>query len=457
MKVIICGAGRVGHGIAQSLVREGHEVTLVDSDGDLIQSVTTELDIGGVTGHAAHPDVLRAAGAGDCEMIIAVTHFDEINMVICQVAHTLFSVTTKVARIRARAYLDKRWSDLFSRAGIPIDEPISPEIEVGNAIIQRFRTPGSIMSAEFAKGRVDIIGFDILASSPMIDTPLDQIADLFPDLTARVVGIGRHDKVYAPRSNDKLVPGDRAYVAVVDSQTARLNMLFGRDEHEARHIIIVGGGNIGLYVAERLERNRGTRVRLIERDPARADEVVAELKRTIVINGDGLDQVILEEAGVEHADFVVGLTDDDRTNLLIGNLSKRLGAARSLALVNQTALANLSRDMNVDVALDPRALTVSVILRKLRKGRILSVRTVEDGKAEILEGKISETSPLIGKPLGYDDLPDGVTAAAILRGETVLFPGRGVTAKLEDRLVVFAEPQMRTQVEKFFRVSQGVF
>ncbi|MCL4152831.1 UNVERIFIED_CONTAM: hypothetical protein GTU68_054847, partial [Idotea baltica] len=413
MKVLICGAGRVGHGIARRLARERHDITMIDENADLVEQVSTDLDVRGVCGHAAHPDVLRKAGAEDCEMIIAVTYYDEINMVICQIAHTLFSVPYKIARVRDQSYIDPAWKNIFSREGLPIDMVISPEIEVGEAILQRFRTPGAVMSASFGQGQVKLLGLEVEDDSPLLDTPLDQLKGLFPELSARVVGIGRAERIFAPRSNDVLSPGDQAYIAVLDEHAERLTTIFNRESTGVKQVIIVGGGNVGLYVAKTLEKESAIRIRLIESDEGRADVAVSELHRSIVLHGDGLNANILEEAGAASADFVIVITNDDKTNMLISNLAKRAGAKRTLALINSTELAPLARDMKIDAVLDPRALTVSQILLHMRRGRILGLQSIGDGSAEVAEGITLASSSLIGKSLGYDDLPEGVVAAAV--------------------------------------------
>ncbi len=457
MHVLICGAGRVGQGIARRLAREKHEITIIDESADLVDQVSIDLDVRGIVGHAAHPDVLKRARAADCEMIIAVTHFDEINMVICQIAHTLFSVPFKIARVRDRSYLEPAWKNIFSREGLPIDMVISPEAEVGDAILQRFRTPGTIMSANFAGGQVKLLGFELRADNPLIDVAVDQMKGLFPDLSARIIGIGRGDAIHAPRGKDVLKPGDRAYVAVLDAHASRLTSIFSTEQSRLDHVVIVGGGNVGLHVAKMLERESHIRVRLIERNAERANKAVSEVKRSIVIQGDGLNPEILAEGGVDRADFVIAITDDDKANLLISNLAKRAGAKRALALINSPELAGLASDMRVDTVLDPRALTVSQILMRMRRGRILSLQSLEDGMAEVAEGVTLETSSLIGKPLGYDDLPEGMTAAAVIRGNQVIMADDDVTVRPEDHLILFYEAEMVRSVEKFFRVNPDYF
>lgn len=457
MRVIICGAGRVGQGIARRLTREKHDIIIIDENDKLIDEVSTDLDVRGVVGHAAYPETLKRAGADDAEMIIAVTHYDEINMVICQIADALFDVPTKIARVRAQAYLDKRWKDLFSRTGLPIDMVISPEVEVGEAILQRFRSPGALVSADLAAGKLQLLGIEIDAGSPLLETALDQIEGLFPDLDARIVGIGRGDELNAPRSNDVLQAGDRAYIILRTEHAPRLNGILGRDDKELRQIVIVGAGNVGRHLARRLEKDRSVRIRVIERNEAVAEEAVSELKRSIVIRGDGLSQTILEEAGSTTADLVVALTDDDKTNLLIGNLAKSVGASRVLALVNSSDLAVLGKDMKVDAVLDPRALTVSQVLMRLRRGRIVSLHSIEDGLAEVAEGITMDTSPLIGKPIDYDALPDGITAAAIVRNDEIIFADKNVRVRSGDHLILFYEERMTRKVEQYFRVSADFF
>jgi len=457
MKVIICGAGRVGAGIAERLVRERHDITLVDADPELVDQVSTDLDVRGVAGHAAHPEVLSAAQADDCDMIIAVTYHDEVNMMICQIAHTLFAVPQRIARVRAQTYLEARWKNLFSREGVPINMTISPEIEVGNAIISRYRTPGAVMNARFADGKVQLLAIDVETDSPLVNTPLDQFEGRFPDLSARIIGIGRADRIDAPRSNDKVMPGECLYLAVLSEHISRLNDIFGKENDEPHHVTIVGAGNIGQYVASQLMRDGRTRVRIVEEDRARADEASDRLDRAVVIRGSGLERQILEEAGGQRNEYLIAVTNDDRTNLLACSLAKKAGVSRTLALVNAPDLAGLRKDLAIDAIVDPRALTVSTILTKLRRGRIVGLRSLENGQAEVIEGILSENSPLIGQALGFDSLKDGITAAILLRGGKIIFPTEAVRAQPNDQITLLFERHMTREVEKFFRVSSAFF
>lgn len=457
MQVIVCGAGRVGQGIARRLIREQHDVTLVDENPALVDQVSTDLEVRGVVGNGAHPDVLQRAGADDCEMMIAVTQHDEINMVICQVAKSIFKVQTTVARVRSKVYQDKRWKDLFSQDAIPVDLSFSPEVSVGEAIVERFRSQGAVMSAKFAEGRVQLVAIDMEKGNPLLDTNLDQIAGLFPDLSARVIGIGRGDRIQAPRSNDTLQKGERAFIAVLSSHLPRLNAILGREEKDSRLVTIIGAGNVGVYVADALTRLPGVRVRIVEQDEARANAAAQALRRAVVIRGDGLNPDVLEEAGGSRSDFVIALTSDDKTNLLACGLAKRAGVKRTMALVNEGYLADLRKMLQIDAIIDPRALTVSEILKRVRRGRIMELRSLEEGRAEVVEGLTLETSELINQRLGYDEMPDGIAAVCILRDGKVLFPSPEERVKVGDRLTLLFEENRIDDVERFFRVSADYF
>ncbi len=457
MKVLICGAGRVGQGIARRLSREKYQVTILDEDASLVERVSTELDVVGVVGHAAHPDVLEQAKLDECEMIVAVTHSDEINMMVCKIASLLFNTPNKVARIRSPAYLDKSFSRLISRDGMAIDVVISPELEIGNSILQRFETPGAILSASFGQGKLRLLGLDLGPTSPLLDTAIDQLPSLFPSLDARVVGVGRGERLFAPGRSDRLQVGDRAYLVVRTEHAKRLIDVFADETEATRNVVIIGGGNIGRHIASRLEKQPNIRLRIIEPDPERAEQASEVLRRAIVIQGDGLDPNILTEAGAEVAHFSIAVTNDDKVNLLVSTLAKNLGTRRTIALVNSPILAALSRDMKVDVMLDPRALTVSQVLLRLRKGRFVSLQSLEDGEAEVVEGVVYEASRLRDMQLTLGSLPDGIVVGAVYRDGEVIFPDDAFRLKPGDHVITFAEQDKTDTVERFFRVNPDYF
>lgn len=457
MKVIICGAGRVGQGIAMRLASENNTVTVVDISADLIRNITTELDVRGIVGHGAHPHVMKQAGVDSADMLIAVTYSDEVNMVACQIAHSLFSVPTKVARVRAQAYLESEWSDLFSRENMPIDVIISPEVEIGKAILRRLNMPGAFDVVPFADGQVKMIGVRIDENCPIINLPIRQIPDLFTDLHAVIVGVRRDGEVFAPSPDDPLNVNDDAYFIVQSEHASRLLEIVGTEGEKARHVVIIGGGNIGSYVARELESVSGVRTRVIEYDKGRAEDSAEMLKRTVVLNGDAMNAEIQEEAGVHNAEVVLCLTNDDKTNILAGVLAKKLGAKRAVSLINEPSMQDLEAELGIDMIIDPRASTVSSILRHVRRGRILDVYTISDGGAEVMEGEVLETSPLSGKALRDMEDMNGISIGAIIHDNKVQYPDPGRVIRAGDKIVLLAEKNSMKQVEQLFRVSMDYF
>lgn len=458
MKVVICGAGQVGFGIAERLAAEQNDVSIIDTSPRLIQAVTDSLDVRGFVGHGSHPDVLARAGLEAADMLIAVTLHDEVNMIACQVGHALFDVPTKIARVRAQSYLQGHWRDLFSRDHLPIDVVISPEIEVGEMVLRRLSLPGAIDTVSFADGTIVVAGVRCAEDCPVIDTPLRQLTDLFPDLQAVVVAVSRNGKVFVPRSTDSLLAGDIAYFVAQSDQVNRTLSIFGHDEPPAQRIVIGGGGNIGLYVARELERrNPKARVKIIEDDAARAEIIAQELSKTVVLRGSALDRTILEEASVGDADTMIAVTNDDRVNILSCLLSKELGAQRMLSLLNDPNYPAFARGLGIDAYVNPRQITVSKILQYVRKGRIRGVHSIANGAGEVIEAEALETSPLVGKPLKSLDLFDGMRIGAVIRAGRVILPRGDTVIQARDRVVMFALADKVKRVEQLFRVSLEFF
>ncbi|MDA8869810.1 Trk system potassium transporter TrkA [Rhizobiaceae bacterium] len=458
MKVIICGAGQVGFGIAERLSQEGHDVTVIDSEPELVQTIRDQLDVRGFVGHGSQPDVLEAAGAADAEMIIAVTLYDEVNMVACQVAHSLFEVPVKVARIRAQSYRLPRFGQLFQRENMPIDVVISPEVEVGEMVLRRINLPGATDAVRFADDKIAMIAIECGEDCPVIETPLGQLSELFPDLSATVVGLWRNGRLFVPHSSDAMLAGDLAYVVVRTDRVRRTLNIFGHEEPTASRIVIVGGGNIGLYVASELEkRQKNARVKIVEASRERAIEVADILERTIVLHGSGLDQTLLLEADIDHADLMVALTNDDQVNILSSVMAKRLGCASNLALLNNTSYYEFTKTLGIDTHLNPRSVTISKILQHVRRGRIRSVHSVQNGAAEIIEAEAMTTSTLVGPLMRDLDLPEGIRIGAIYRDKEIIIPTGDTTIRAKDRVVVFATQAQVKRVEQMFRVSLDFF
>lgn len=458
MKVIVCGAGQVGFNIAHYLASENNDVVVIDQRPELIRKITDTLDVQAVLGHASQPSVLEQAGAGDADMIIAVTHADEVNMVACQVAHSLFDVPTKIARVRSQSYLQPMWATLFSREHLPIDVIISPEIEVARAITRRLQVPGAIDVIPLAGDKVRLIGVRCDPNTPLINTPLRQLTVLFPDLNIVVIGIVRDGKPIVPSAEDQMLEGDEVYFVVDTQHVGRALSAFGREDQEARRIVIFGGGNIGLFLAQQIEAEHpNASVKVIEAEKERAEYVAKSLSRTVVLNGDVLDPDILNEAGVAAAETVVSVTNDDETNILAALLAKRMGTRRSMTLINKTTYKPLVGPLGVDVVISPRAITVSNILQHVRRGRIHAVHSLHEGFGELIEADALETSSLVGKPLREVKLPNGVLLGAVVRDGTVISPRGNTVVQAGDRVVLFATAEAVKKVEKMFSVRLEYF
>jgi trk system potassium uptake protein len=458
MKVIVCGAGQVGFNIAHYLASENNDVTVIDQRPELIRKVSDTLDVQAVLGYASHPPVLEQAGAGDADMIIAVTAADEVNMVACQVAHSLFNVPTKIARVRNQSYLQPIWANLFSRDHLPIDVIISPEIEVARAITRRLQVPGAIDVIPLANDKVRLIGVRCDEQCPLINTPLRQLTVLFPDLNIVIIGIVRGGKAIVPAAEDQMLDGDEVYFVVDTQHVDRAMSAFGRDDQEARRIIVFGGGNIGLFLAQQLEAEHpGGSVKVIEANKDRAEYVAKTLHRTVVLNGDVLDPEILHEASVAAAETVVAVTNDDETNILAALLAKRYGCRRAMTLINKTSYNALVSPLGIDVVISPRAITVSNILQHVRRGRIHAVHSLHEGFGELIEADALETSSLVGRPLRDVKLPNGVLLGAVVHEGRVISPRGSTVVQAGDRVILFATTDAVKKVEKMFSVRLEYF
>ncbi len=458
MKVVICGAGQVGFHIARYLAAEDNDVTVVDQSPELIGKINDQLDVQAFVGHGSHPNVLARAGTGDADMLIAVTATDEVNMTACQIAHSLFNVPTKIARIRQQSYMDPVWSGLFARDQLPIDVIISPEIEVARAISRRIRVPGALDVIPMAQGTVQVVGVRCDTNCPVVHTPLRQLTSLFPDLNITVIGIIREDNFMIPSADDQMLPGDEVYFVADHKHTARAMAVFGHEEAETRRILIVGGGNIGTTLAEEIEAERdGYRAKIVERSKDQARRAAEKLPTTVVIQGDALETEILEEAGIRQTEAIVAVTDHDETNILCSLLCKRMGVERAVTLINNISYGSLITALGVDVVVSPREITASTILQHVRRGRIKAVHSLRDGHAEVIEAEALETSPLVGTELKDARLPEGVILGAIVRDGETIIPRPTTQVREKDRVILLATAKSVRRVEKMFAVRLEYF
>ena len=458
MKVIICGAGQVGWQIARHLASEKNDVTVVDNNADLVRRATDTLDVQGVAGFASYPDILDRAGARDADMIIAATYSDEVNMVTCQVAHSVFAIPRKIARLRSQSYLTAIYSDLYRRDHMPIDVVISPEREVAEAALQRLSAPTTFDTESFMDGKAQLLGIHLGEDCPVLNTPLRQLTDLFSTLRAIVVGIRREGTLFAPAPGDQLFTGDQVYVFAEAGDVGRTLEIFGKAPRKQERVVIVGGGNVGLTVAKELEAQpKRMRARVIEKSRARAENAADALERTIVLHGDGMDTALQAEANIDRADAILAVTDDDKTNLLASVRAKAAGCPMAICLVNDPSLVPLMAPLGIDAYINPRATTVSSILRHIRHGRVRGVYSIGDAEAEMIEAQVLNTSPISGKKISDIGFPEGVLIGAVQKNGQVIKPTGNTRIDEGDVVAIFTMADDVPEVERLLQVSIDFF
>ncbi|MDC3003856.1 Trk system potassium transporter TrkA [Paracoccaceae bacterium] len=458
MKVIICGAGQVGWQIARHLASEKNDVTIVDSDQDLVNRATDTLDVKGVSGFASYPNVLKSAGAEDADMIIAATHSDEVNMVTCQVAHSIFDIPRKIARLRSQSYLDAIYADLYRRDHLPIDVVISPELEVAEAALKRLSSPNAFESETFLNNQAQLLGLHIEDNCPVVNTPLRQLTDLFSTLRVIVVGVRRQGVLFAPNAGDQLFCSDEVYLMCHSSDTIRTLDVFGKSQGEQNRIILIGGGNVGLRIAKSLEDSENrVRAKIIEKNIVTAELAASSLERTIVLHGDGLDSGLLEEANVSKTDTILAVTDDDKTNMLAAVRAKSRGCKKAIALINDPTMSPLMEPLDIDAYINPRSTTVSSILRHIRHGKVKNVYSIGDAEAEVIEAQVMSTSPIAGSRIGEIDFPEGVIVGGILKNGEMVKPSSQSKIEEGDIIAVFVLSKDIPEVERLLQVTIDYF
>ena len=458
MNIIICGAGRVGFSISKQLSAQGHSLTVIDQSSEFIQKINDTQDVKGIVGRATFPSVLEKAGAEDADMIIADTRSDETNMVICQVAHSIFNINKKIARIRSQEFLGSKWNKLYGRSNLPIDVIISPELEVAKSLQRKLDAPGALDAVPFVNNKIKVLEINIGKECPLVNTELSSITERFPDLRANVLGVIRGDKFIILKKKDKMIVNDKAFVVVNASQIDITLAAFGHDEKPAKKILIVGGGNIGFNLAKNIENNSdGVRVKIIEKNKERAEFIANELNNTIVINGNGLDEDVLKEANIEEAETILSLTNDDEDNIMVSVLAEKNNPnKRTIALVNKQNYSLLQSSLKIDDLVDPRLTTVSTILKHVHKGTIETVYTLLDGEYEFIEAEVLETSELISKSIKESELPKEIRIGAIVRKKEVIIPKSNFKFEKKDLVVFLTKREHLEKVESLFRISSLV-
>ena len=455
MNIIICGAGRVGFTIAKLLSEQNHSITVIDQSSDDIQKINETLDVKAIVGKATSPAVLEKANISEANMIIAVTRNDEINMLICQIAYSLFKIPKKIARIRSQEYLDPKFSQLFNKENLPIDFVISPEIEIAKSIHRKLESPGSSDNVPFAKNNIRLLEILVDERCPINNIKLNELTNKFPKLNANILGVVRDEKFIFLKKNDYMKKNDKAYVAINASQIQETLEAFGHNDPISKKILLIGGGNIGYNLAKNIESSANdTRLKIIEKNKERAEFLASELSNTIIINGNGLDEDVLKEANLEETETVIALTNDDEDNLMVGVLVEKFSTnKRTMVLTTKPNYSLLQSSLKIDDLIDPRMNTVSSILKHVHKGTIESAYSILNGEYEVIEAEIIETSDLINKKLKDSDLPDDIKIGAVLRDKEVIIPRSNYIFKKNDIVVLIANKDQIPLVENLFRIS----
>ena len=461
MNIIICGAGRVGFTIAKLLSEQGHSITVIDQSSEDIQKINDSLDVKAIVGKATYPSILEKANAVETDMIIAVTRNDEINMLICQIAFSIFKIPKKIARIRSQDYLNPKFTGVYNKENLPIDVIISPEIEIAKSIQRKLEAPGALDSVPFAENQIRLLEILIKDDCKSIGIKLNELSKKNSKLEANIVGINRDDKFFIPKKTDSVLTDDKIYVIINSSQMQETLEAFGHNEKISKKILIIGGGNIGFNLAKNIEETLDTvRVKIVEKNKERAEFLATQLNDTTIINGNALDEEVMIEANLDESETVLALTNDDEDNLMVSVLvekfakdKKDIEDKRTMALINKPNYSLLQSSLKIDDLIDPRMNTVSSILKHIHKGTIENAYTISNGEYEVIEAEIIETSELLSKELKNLNLPEEIRVGAVLRDKKVIIPRSNFTFKKDDKVVFITKKDSISFVENIFRLS----
>ncbi len=453
MKILILGAGQVGSSLAQNLASEANDITIVDRNEATLQQLQDRLDLRTVVGHASHPDNLRAAGAEDADMLVAVTDSDETNMVACQVAYTVFHTPTKIARVRAMSYL--RQKNLFNPQALPVDFLISPEQLITDDIHRLITHPGALQVLDFADGQVQLVGIKAYYGGPLVGHELRTLRQHMPKVDTRVAAIYRQDRAIMPEGHTVIEAGDEVFFIAASKDILSVMSELRRLDKPYKRIMIVGGGNIGRRVARALEHDY--QVKLIDHNPARTRALAHELDKTIVLKGDAADENLLLEENIGKTDVFCALTNDDEANILSSMLAKRLGARKVMTLINRAAYVDLIQGGDIDIAISPQQATIGSLLTHIRRGDVVKVHSLRRGAAEAIEAIAhgdKNTSKVVGRAIEELKLPPDTTIGAIVRGNEVIIAHHDTVIQSEDHVILFLVDKSRiSDVERLFQVS----
>jgi trk system potassium uptake protein TrkA len=462
MNIIILGAGRVGESVAESLVSEQNDITVIDQDPVRLRALEDRLDLRGVLGNGIQPSVLREAGAKDADMVIACAAADESNLVVCKIAHDLFNVPTTIARLRSPEF--NEGDELLGKSGFAVDHVICPEESVMRYIEQLIQYPEALQVLEFASGRFSLIVVRASADSLLVNHTIAEFRDRLPHAEMRVVALYRSDAQVDALPETRILPGDEVFVLADTRKIPVVLAGIHKTDKAVQRLMLAGGGKVGLRLARKLADNYA--VKLIERDKKRCEYLASQLpSRTLILNGDGADEDLLQEENVGDMDLFLALTSDDEDNIMSAMLAKRMGARRVMALINRRAYADMMQGSTIDIAISPAQTVIGELLAHLRRGDVAAVHSLRRGAAEALEGIARgdvKTSKLVGRRVEEIKLPKGVSMGAIVRGEgkksEVLMPHHDTLIEADDHIILFIPNKRDVRaVEKLFQVSATFF
>lgn len=473
MKIVILGAGQVGSTVAESLVSEANDITIVDMDGERLRNLADRLDLRTVEGNAAHPSILRAAGADDADLMLAVTQSDQTNMVACKIAATLFHVPTRIARIRSQDYLGH--PEVFNADNFAIDVTICPEQIVTDYITKLIEFPESLQVVDFANGRVRLVAVKAFTGGPLVGRPLSEIREHIPDVDSRVAAIFRGDSPLIPTGDTVIENGDEVFFLAARENIRTVLRELRRMDRPVKRVMIAGGGNIGSRLAKALEKTY--QVKLIELNKRAGERLSEELDSTLILIGDSTDEELLETEHVGEMDVFCALTNDDENNIMSSLLAKRMGARRVITLINRSAYVDLVHGGQIDIAISPANTTIGALLTHVRRGDCAAVHSLRRGAAEALEiiaHGDARSSKVVGRKVEDIALPKGATIAAVVRRavplvdneiacpigahDTVIIAHHDTVIEQNDHVIVFAvSKQLVPKIEKLFSVGVGFF
>ncbi|HWG76794.1 MAG TPA: Trk system potassium transporter TrkA [Steroidobacteraceae bacterium] len=452
MKILILGAGQVGRTAAYHLSREpANEVTVVDISEDTLRDLQDRMDIRAVAGNASYPNVLEAAGIADTDILVALTSSDEVNMMACEIAYTLYRTPTKIARIRASEYTSR--APLFTEGALAVDFWISPEQLVTEYIARLLSYPGALQVVDFADGRVQLVGVRARRDGLLVGRELRTLREHLPDIEARIAAIYRNDRLVRPSGDTIVEENDEIFFVAASDDLRRVMAELRRSEDPVRRLVIAGGGHIGFRLAQALEKSN--QVKLIERDNRRARHISETLENTIVLAGDAADEELLVEENIDSTDVFAALTNSEEANVLSAMLAKRLGARRVMALINRPSYGELMENHSIDVVISPQTITIGALLAHVRRGDVVRVHSLRRGSAEAIEAVVHDSqgrSPLVGRRLDQIALPQGASIVAMVRGEKVLMAHHDTVIEPEDHLIIFLSDRRHVEaVERLFQ------